>query len=266
MRLAPSRCLLEMSSRASYRHNAMTYAPVNGLELYYEIHGGGRPLVLLHGGLLTIGLNWGPMLEPLAATRQVIAVELQGHGHTADTDRPMTIEALASDVLALLDQLGIAEADIFGFSLGAIVGYAIALAAPARVGKLIVASADAHRPPGRESAPLDDERMPTAADFQAMRDAYDAVATDPAHFEEFAARTSAMVHEFPGWTEELRSLRTPTMLIFGDRDFSPLADVLELFGLLPNAQLAVLPGTTHMGVMRRPRELLALITPFLDAS
>ena len=140
---------------------AMTYAPVNGLQLYYEAHGTGRPLVLLHGGLMTIDLNWGPLLEPLAATRQVIAVELQGHGRTADTDRPMTIEALADDVVALLDHLGIADADLFGFSLGGLVAYTIALGAPDRVGKLIVASADAHRPPGRESVPLDDDRMPT---------------------------------------------------------------------------------------------------------
>jgi pimeloyl-ACP methyl ester carboxylesterase len=243
----------------------MTYASVNGLQLYYETHGSGRPLVLLHGGLMTIDLNFGPLLEPLAASRQVIAVELQGHGHTADIDRPMTIQALAGDVVALLDQLGIAEADLFGFSLGGLVAYAVALGAPARVGKLIVASADAHRPPGRESAPLDDDRMPTPADFQQMRDAYDAVAPDPAHFEEFAARTSAMVHEFAGWTDELRSLQVPTLLIFGDRDFSPLSDVLELFELLPDAQLAVLPGTTHIGVTRRPGEVLALITPFLDA-
>ncbi len=107
--------------------------------------------------------------------------------------------------------------------------------------------------------------MPTPADFQAMREAYDAVAPNPAHFEEFATRTSAMVHEFPRWTGELRSLQMPTLLIFGDRDFSPLPDVVEMFELLPNAQLAVLPGTTHVGVTRRPSELLALITPFLDA-
>jgi pimeloyl-ACP methyl ester carboxylesterase len=242
----------------------MTYASVNGLELYFERRGTGRPLVLLHGGLMTIDLNFGPLLEPLAANRQVIAVELQGHGHTADTDRPMTIESLATDVVALLDHLGIEDADLFGFSLGGLVAYAVALGAPTRVGKLIVASADAHRPPGRESAPLDDERMPTPADFQAMRDAYEAVAPDPAHFDEFAARTSTMVHEFPGWSDELRSLQVPTLLIFGDQDFSPLPDVVELFDLLPNAQLAVLPGTTHVGVTRRTSEVFALITAFLD--
>jgi pimeloyl-ACP methyl ester carboxylesterase len=243
----------------------MAYASLNGLHLYYETHGTGRPLVLLHGGLMTIDLNFEPLVEPLAASRQVVAIELQGHGHTADTGREMTIEALAADVVALLDHLGMAEADLFGFSLGGLVAYAVALGTPTRVGKLIVASADAHRPPGRESVPLDDDRMPTPADFQAMRDAYDAVAPDPAHFDVFAARTSTMVHEFPGWSDELRSLRVPTLLVFGDRDFSPLSDVAELFELLPNAQLAVLPGTTHVGVTRRPGEVLALITPFLDA-
>jgi pimeloyl-ACP methyl ester carboxylesterase len=160
---------------------------------------------------------------------------------------------------------GIERADLFGFSLGGLVAYAVALGAPTRVGKLIVASADAHRPPGRESEPPGDDRMPMPTDFQGWRDAYEEVAPDPGHFDEFAAKTSALVHEFPGWTDELRSLRVPTLLIFGDRDFSPLPDVVELFELLPNAQLAVLPGTTHVGVMRRPREVFALITPFLDA-
>ena len=106
--------------------------------------------------------------------------------------------------------------------------------------------------------------MPAPAYFQAMRDAYDAVAPGPAHFDEFAAKTSTMVHEFPGWTDELRSLQVPTLLIFGDRDFSLLPDVVEMFELLPNAQLAVLPGTTHVGVTRRPGEVLALITLFLE--
>jgi pimeloyl-ACP methyl ester carboxylesterase len=243
----------------------MAYASVNGLQLYYEVHGSGKPLVLLHGGLLTIDLNFGPLLGPLAESRQVIAVELQGHGHTADTSRAMTIEALAGDVVALLDHLGIAEADLFGFSLGGLVACAVALGAPARVGRLIVASADAHRPPGRVSAPLDEGRLPTAADFQAWRDAYEAIAPDPAHFDEFAAKNSAMVHGFAGWTDELRSLQIPTLLIFGDRDFSPLPHVVEMFELLPDAQLAVLPGTTHVGVTRRSSEVLALITPFLDA-
>jgi pimeloyl-ACP methyl ester carboxylesterase len=249
----------------------MAYAAIGDQRLYYEVHGsavhgGGRPLVLLHGGLLTIGLSFGPLLGPLAAGRQVIAVELQGHGRTADTDRPMTIEALAGDVVGLLDQLEIAEADLFGFSLGGLVACSVAVSAPSRVGRLIVASANPHRPPGRESAPVAAELLPTQADFLAMRDAYLAVAPDPGQFEKSAARVTAMVHEVPGWTaDELRSLRGPTLLVFGDRDFTPLADMAELLGLLPDARLAVLPGATHIDVTRRPAELLALITPFLDA-
>lgn len=256
-----------MSGGPTCRHTGMTYASVNGLQLYYEIRGSGPPLVLLHGGLMTIDLNWGPLLDPLAARRQVIAIELQGHGHTADTDRPVTIEALAGDVVALLDHLNITETDLFGFSLGGLVAYAIAIGAPTRVRKLIGASTDPYRPPGRGSAPLGEDRMPTPADFQAMRDAYEAVAPDPAHFEQFAAKTSTMVvHQFSGWTaDELRSVQVPTLMLYGDRDFSPLPDVVELFDLLPNAQLAILPATTHVGVTRRPAELLALITPFLDA-
>jgi len=248
----------------------MTYAPIGGQQLYYEVHGGeihdSRPLVLLHGGLLTIGLSFGPVLGPLAAGRPVIAVELQGHGRTADTDRPMTIDVLAGDVIELLDQLEIGVADLFGFSLGGLVACALARRAPDRVGRLVVASADPYRPPGRESAPIDDKYLPTQADFELMRDAYLAVAPDPAHFEKSAARVTAMVHEVPGWTaDELRSLRVPTLLVFGDRDFWPLSDVAELYGLLPDARLAVLAGATHMDVIRRPDELLALILPFLNA-
>jgi pimeloyl-ACP methyl ester carboxylesterase len=252
----------------------MTYALVNGLRLYYEIHGSGtsesgtsgrvRPLVLLHGGLMTIDLNFGALLKPLAAGRQVIAVELQGHGHTADTGRPMTIEALAGDVTALLNQLGVERTDVFGFSLGGQVGWAMALSTPSRVGRLIAASADPHRPPGRESLPLTADRLPTPADFEAFRRAYNAVAPDPAGFNELVAQNTAMVREFPGWTAaQLGALAVPALLIFGDRDFSPLADVLELYQMLPDAQLAVLPGATHMGVARRQDDLLALITRFL---
>ena len=254
----------------------MTYAPIGGQQLYYEVHGSDvhgsdvhgevRPLVLLHGGLTTIGLSFGPLLGPLAAGRPVIAVELQGHGHTADTDRPMTIAALAGDVVELLDRLEIVEADLFGFSLGGLVAAEVAVRAPERVGRVVIASANPHRPPGRESVPVDDKLLPTQADFELMRDAYLAVAPDPGHFEKFVARVPSMVHEVPAWTaDELQSLRAPTLLVFGDRDFTPLSDMVELYGLLPDARLAVLPGTTHMDVTRRPDELLAIVTRFLDA-
>ena len=119
--------------------------------------------------------------------------------------------------------------------------------------------------PGRESVPISEDRLPTREDFEAMREAFAAVAPEPERFAESAAMTTALVHEFPGWTAgQLKSLRAPVLLLFGDRDFSPLTDVAELFAMLPDARLAVLPGATHMDMTRRPAEILALITPFLD--
>jgi pimeloyl-ACP methyl ester carboxylesterase len=120
--------------------NSSDYAKVNGLKMYYEVHGSGdgsrRPLVLLHGGVLTVGLSFAAVLPTLAAGRRVVAPELQGHGHTADTDRALTPANLASDVVALLDELGIERADVLGFSLGGLVALQLALAHPERVGRL----------------------------------------------------------------------------------------------------------------------------------
>jgi pimeloyl-ACP methyl ester carboxylesterase len=245
----------------------MSYATVNGQRVYYEIRGSGRPLVLLHGGLHTIELSFGPLLGPLATTRQVIAVELQGHGRTPHSDRPMTIEALASDVIALLDQLGIDQADLLGYSLGGLVGYEIAVRHPGRLGRLVVASADARRPPGRESQPIGEDRLPTQADAGQWQAAYRDVAPEPDRFGETAGRTTTMVHQVaPYGDDELRALRLPVLLVFGDRDFWPLTDVAELLAVLPDAQLAVLPGATHVAVSQRPEQLLALISPFLAAA
>jgi pimeloyl-ACP methyl ester carboxylesterase len=243
------------------------FAEINGLRLYYEIHGGGsgRPLVLLHGGLLTIDVMFSSLFPTLAADRPVIALELQGHGHTADTDRAMSFDQLADDVAGLLTYLGIEEADVFGFSLGGLTGWSLVMRHPQLVRRFVVASADYRG--DREAAP--DEvpgPMPTEADFQAMRDAYDAVAPDPSHFEEFAEKTSTMVHTYRGWTaDDLRTMEIPTMVVVGDDDFIRVSDALEAAELLPHGQLAVLPGTTHMDMTRSPERLLALIVPFLDA-
>jgi pimeloyl-ACP methyl ester carboxylesterase len=243
-----------------------THADINGLRLYYEIHGSGsgRPVVLLHGGLLTIDVMVGPLVPRLAAGRPVIAIELQGHGRTADTDRPMSFDQLADDVAALLAHLGIDEADVFGFSLGGLAGWSLVMRRPQLVGRFVVASADYR---SREAVPDEVPRpMPTEADFQAMRDDYEAVAPDPSHFEAFADRVSTMVHTYRGWTaDDLRAVEIPTMVVVGDNDFIRVSDALEAAELLPHGQLAVLPGTTHMDMTRSPERLLALIVPFFDA-
>ena len=169
----------------SYRLLGMPYADVNGLHLYFEEYGEGPLLVLLHGGLLTIELSFGVVIPVLAEHHRVIAVELQGHGRTADIDRPMSFDQLAADVVGLLDHLGIERADVIGFSLGGLTTYELLVRHPDRIGRAVVASADHRNDRGGE---VDPERLPTEADFAAMREAYAAVAPDPSHFEAFAEK------------------------------------------------------------------------------
>ncbi|WP_063771928.1 alpha/beta fold hydrolase [Kitasatospora mediocidica] len=239
------------------------YADVNGLRIYHEIHGTGRPLVLLHGGMLTVELAFGPLLAPLAERHQVIAVELQGHGRTADTAREMTLGALAADVAALLRHLNVDRADFLGYSLGGLVALELAVTRPELVSHLVLASAP-YRPDGFHDLPPGSDRLPSEADRRAWEAAYREVAPDPDHFAALLARVTAMVAAFEGRTaDELRSLRAPTLLVLGDHDFVRLAHAAEMLDLIPDAQLAVLPGTTHTDVTRRPEQLLALVLPFL---
>jgi pimeloyl-ACP methyl ester carboxylesterase len=245
------------------------YAPVNGLQLYYQVHGSGRPLVLLHGSLLTIDTTFGPILPALAENHQVIALEMQGHGHTADTDRAITLDTLADDVVTLLGQLGIDQADVFGFSLGAMVGLTIALERPDVLGKLVLVSGhyrgDGYHDDIRfpEQHP-DSTRMPTPADFEMLREIYLRVAPIPEHFERIMNKVSDMVSAFVGWeADELRDIPVPTLLVVGDNDFVRLDHAVEMFELIPDSQLAVLPGTTHVGIMQDADRLLAMVAPFL---
>jgi pimeloyl-ACP methyl ester carboxylesterase len=247
------------------------YAPVNGLKMYYEVHGeggAGRPLVLLHGGVMTIELSFGAMLPALADGRQVIAAELQGHGHTADIGRDMTMAALAGDVAGLLAYLGVEQADVLGFSLGAGVALQLALDAPDRVGRLIAASAG-YNADGTHAEIFDpaqwatSTRMPTAEDFQLMREAYQRVAPDPGYFDAFQARTGQAAGSMSWTAAEIGRIGAPTLLIFGDHDFIRLEHAVEMQNLIPGAQLAVLPGTTHTGVLRRTDLMIPLVRDFL---
>lgn len=245
------------------------HAAVNGLQMYYEVHGEGRPLVLLHGGLHTFGLTFGAMLPRLATGRQVIGVELQGHGHTADTDRPLTVPGLAGDVVALLDKLGLERADVFGFSLGGLVTLQLAIAYPDRLNRAVPASAH-FRPEGYHeeirNAALwaGSTRMPTEADFAEMAAEYRRVAPEPDRLEHFQAKLSQAVADFEGWsTDQLRAITAPTLLIIGDHDFVRLEHAAEMAGLIPGAQLGVLPGTTHAGVPRRTDLVLPMVETFL---
>jgi pimeloyl-ACP methyl ester carboxylesterase len=238
--------------------------------MYYESHGEGRPLVLLHGGVHTLDLSFGAMIPTLAAHRRVIGVEMQGHGHTADIDREMTVPAFAADVVGVLDVLGVERADLFGFSLGGSTALEIAVRHPERVDRLILASVrfelDGYVAEIRDPAlHAGSERMPTEADFREMGEAYVAVAPDPERFGDLPARCGA-ASNYEGWSrDELRGLAAPTLVIVGDTDFVRLEHAAEMQRLIPDADLAVLPHCVHTDVVRRPELVLPMVESFLGA-
>jgi pimeloyl-ACP methyl ester carboxylesterase len=257
------------------------YASVNDLEVYYEIHGEGRPLVLLHGAYMTIDAM-GEVVPELAGTRQVIAVELQGHGRTADVDRPLSYERMADDTAALLRHLGIDQADVFGFSMGGSVALQIALRHPEVVRKLVVASAsytsDGMQPELHEMIP---SITPEAFAGSPIEEEYLRTAPNPEDFPALVAKLKRLDMEPFAWPpEDIRGIAAPTLLIVGDSDAIRLEHAVEMFRLLgggamgdlaglPKSQLAVLPGTSHFippgsGVLDRAGWLVSMIGAFLD--
>lgn len=243
------------------------YVEVNGLRMYYEVHGEGHPVVLLHGGTQTIDVTFGELLPRLAEEFQVIAVELQGHGRTADIDRPPLLEHLAADVLALLDELGVDRADFFGYSLGGLVSLACATSHPERVRRLVLAATHFRHDGYHDdivNGDMDSGLMPTQEEFESWHAAYVRVAPDPDHYGVFAERLSEVVMSFPDWTpDDLRAITAPTLLVLGDNDFIRLSHAEQMRDLLPDSRLAVLPGTRHSEVMQRTDLLLPMVTAFL---
>jgi pimeloyl-ACP methyl ester carboxylesterase len=246
------------------------YAHVNGLKIYYEVHGEGgeRPLVLLHGGVLTIELSFGRLLPALAERRRVVAIELQGHGRTADVDRKMSIEAFADDVAGVLDHLGIERADLMGFSMGGVTALQFGLRHPGRTGRLVLMSTHYHPDGYYDEIRAGDPgstRMPTPADFEEMRDAYVAVAPDPDHFYEFMGRASELMNQtWQGWSdEELFGLAAPTLLMLGDHDFIKPEHAFRMQELIAGSHVAVLPDTRHVQIVNRPEYVLPMVERFL---
>ncbi len=246
------------------------YADVNGVHMYFEEYGDGSPLLLLHGGMLTIDLNFAGLIPALADRHQVIGVELQGHGRTADIDRSITPAALAGDVVALLDHLGIARVHVLGHSMGAAVALQLAVSHPDRVRSIVAASASV-RPDGLHEDLTDpakfatSTRMPTQQDFEAFREAYTRLSPHPERFDDFLARLSASNADLQGWSDQqLAGITAPTLLVLGDRDFTTVEHGALMQHLIPGSQLAVLPDTTHMQVTRRTELLLPMLARFLN--
>jgi pimeloyl-ACP methyl ester carboxylesterase len=252
------------------------YAPVNGLNLYYEIHGTGEPLILLHGGVVGIAM-FGPNLGALSEKRRVIAVELQGHGHTADIDRPLSFEAMADDIAGLMKYLGIERADIMGYSLGGGVALQTAIRHPQSVRKLVVVSAPFKRDgfylevlaAMAQMGPAAGERMKQSP----LSQLYPNV-----NWPVLFTKLGDLLRKDYDWSKDVAAIKAPTMLVFADADAVRPAHIVEFFGLLgggqkdagldgsgrPVAQLAILPGLTHYNISSSPA-LATAVAPFLDA-
>jgi len=258
------------------------YAEVNGLRMYYEVHGTGRPLVLLHSAYMTID-TIGPILPGLAETRQVIAVELQGHGRTADIDRPITYEHMADDVAALNRHLGLDHPDVFGFSMGGATALQLAIRHPGLARRLVVVSAsytsDGAQPELNEMLPTITPETFAGSPIEA---AYKEVAPNPEDFPRLVEKMKRLDTTPFAWpAEDVRGIEAPTLIVVGDADVVRLEHAVEMFRLLgggtmgdlagfSRSQLVVLPGTAHFispgsGVMDRAEWLLAMVPPFLDA-
>jgi pimeloyl-ACP methyl ester carboxylesterase len=253
------------------------YASVNGLDLYYELHGGGPPLVLLHGALGTIESCFHDLLPVLASSRRVIAVELQGHGHTRDIDRPLTFRGMAEDVAALLRSLSIETSDVLGYSLGGGVGLELALRRPGLVRRLAYVGGACYHPSGVYPELLEGPAQgPDEVDDLRWRQAYERVAPDPTAWPRLVEKVGEMDRSFTGWSpDKLRSLSTPVLLMIGDSDIVRPEHTVEMFRLLgggvmaevsgfAESQLAILPRTSHVGLLDRVEWLQAMALSFFS--
>ena len=258
------------------------YAEVNGINLYYETHGSGRPLILLHGGLGS-GEMFGPILPALTERHQVITVDLQGHGRTADIDRPIDIRLMADDIAALIDHLGLEEPDLVGYSLGGGVAFFTASKYAEKVGRLVMASAhidsDAMPPEMRAQ-----QAQVSSAALQFMKDTpmyelYQRVAPRPEDFGRLLDKIGESMSNDFDFSEEMRGLEVPTMLVCADADMAPPSHYVEAFKLLDGGlrdggwmgegrpkgghALAILPGLTHYNIFSSPL-FAAVVLDFLD--
>ena len=247
------------------------YAEVNGVKLYYETHGTGRPLILLHGGLGS-GEMFGPVLPLLAERHQVVAVDLQGHGRTADIDRPIEARLMAGDIAALIDHLALASPDVVGYSLGGGVAWQTAFKYPKKIRRLVAVSAniraDAIYP---EMRAQQGQVNAAAADFMKdtpMYQLYQRVAPRPEDFPRLLTKIGDSMSKGYDFTEQVRGLRVPTLIVAADADMAPPSHYVEVFKLLDGGlrdggwmgegrpkgghALAILPGLTHYNIFSSP--------------
>ncbi|MBD2701130.1 alpha/beta hydrolase [Spirosoma sp. BT702] len=253
------------------------YADVNGLNMYYEVYGKGKSLILLHGSFLSIPLNWSRIIPLLAKDRQVIVAEMQGHGRTKDIDRKLSYEGMADDVSGLLKHLNVDSADVLGYSMGTGIAFQVAVRHPEQVRRLIALSgAYAHDGwwPDTEAS----FATFTADMFKGsqIEKEYNRLGNDPAHFPELVKKIVGVDLKSYDWSKDVKNILAPIFMAIGDADGVRYEHALELFRAkgggkqgdlhgLPKSRLAILPGTTHIGMLHRTDWLIPMITDFLDS-
>ena len=271
------------SERTTQAKGIGKYAEVNGINLYYETHGSGRPLILLHGGLMS-GETFGPVLPLLAERHQVIAVDLQGHGRTADIDRPIDVRLMAGDIAALIDHLRLATPDLVGYSLGGGVALQTAAQYPTKIRRLVMVSANL-RPDAIYPEMRVQQGQVNAAAAEFMKDTpmyqlYQRVAPRPEDFPRLLSKIGESMSKDFDFTADVRGLQMPTLVVAADADMAPPSHYVEVFKLLDGGlrdggwmgegrpkgghALAILPGLTHYNIAMSPLFAAATIAFLAD--
>src|SRR5688572_700763 len=253
------------------------YTDVNGLKIYYEVHGSGRPIVLLHGSYMNIPLNWSQIIPLLAKDRKVIVAEMQGHGRTKDISRELSYEGMADDVSGLLKHLKVDSADVLGYSMGGGVAFQFAVRHPEQLRRLVILSGtythDGWWPEVEAMYSTFTADMFKGTPIQKQ---YDSLGNDPAHFPEFVKKVISIDLKPYDWSKDVKKIQAPIFMAIGDADGIRYEHALELFRAkgggkmgdihgLPQSRLAIIPGTTHIGMMQRTDWLIPMITDFLDS-
>lgn len=253
------------------------YAQVKGLKMYYEVHGAGKPILLLHGAFNTINMAFGQLIPELSKSRQVIAVELQGHGRTNDIDRPFSFESMADDVAGLLKQLKIDSTDVLGYSMGGGVAQQLAIRNPSLVRRLILVST-VYKYDGwsQETRNILPTLTPEMFEPTPIKQEYDKLAPDAKRWKEFISKMKKFVTTtYDFGADKIKAIKSPTLIIAGDGDGVAPEHAVEMyrlrgggymidFGPIPAAQLALFPGSSHISVMMETNWLVSMINPFLD--
>lgn len=264
------------SDAQTVKPSATGYAATNGIKTYYEVYGEGTPLVLLHGAYMTIGLNWGQLIPELSKNRKVIAVELQGHGHTEYSDRALSLATLASDVEKVLDLLKIDSADVLGYSFGGKVAYQFAIQSPQRLRKLVIISA-AYKTGGWQPEVANAFKNMKVEFFEntPLKTAYDAVAPDKTKWPKFLEQMFASAAApFDLGDDNIAKIKAPVLIISGDNDGMSKPELIKTYQLLggggtadlgaaPKSQLAIVPGQSHVSLMMQTAILSNYINGFL---